>query len=286
MKEEYWSINQASEYLGKSIITLRRWDESGDLTPDQITDGGHRRYSISQIKKRRVQLELKKVQNKKHTFFFDFDSCLYPGESLEEIIEKAIGDNPKKIQKIYDIGRQGMEGKITITQSLSQRLETATITQSEINQWIEEAKTKIDPKIIKLLSQLQAQEHLVYIVSGGFTEWITPLMTSFGFLKDHIYANKCTFDQQGNINGFLSSNPLSQDHGKSKTIQSIINAGGTQGWRCMIGDGATDLQPFTDHIIECMVGIGIYQQRGSVQEQAPIYCQSLDELQIFFEPFI
>ena len=39
----YLSIGQASNYLGVSISTLRRWDKEGYLIPDVYTVGGHRR---------------------------------------------------------------------------------------------------------------------------------------------------------------------------------------------------------------------------------------------------
>lgn len=42
------SINQASEQLGVSISTLRRWDETGVLVAER-TPKGHRRYDISKI---------------------------------------------------------------------------------------------------------------------------------------------------------------------------------------------------------------------------------------------
>lgn len=42
------SIQQASEQLGVSISTLRRWDETGVLVAER-TPKGHRRYDISKI---------------------------------------------------------------------------------------------------------------------------------------------------------------------------------------------------------------------------------------------
>ena len=44
------SISEASIYLGVSCCTLRRWDKSFKLIPDSLTPGGHRRYSISNLK--------------------------------------------------------------------------------------------------------------------------------------------------------------------------------------------------------------------------------------------
>ncbi len=46
MKTSFLSIGKAALYLGVSVTSLRRWDESGDLSPDYRTPGGHRRYSV------------------------------------------------------------------------------------------------------------------------------------------------------------------------------------------------------------------------------------------------
>lgn len=48
MTDELISIGEAAEMLGVSIATLRRWDESGRF-PALESQGGHRRYSKSQI---------------------------------------------------------------------------------------------------------------------------------------------------------------------------------------------------------------------------------------------
>lgn len=38
------SIGEKAVELGVSIATLRRWHKSGQLLPDSVTFGGHRRY--------------------------------------------------------------------------------------------------------------------------------------------------------------------------------------------------------------------------------------------------
>jgi excisionase family DNA binding protein len=44
------TIKQASELLGVSTRTLRRWEDEGKLIPDERTVGNHRRYKLSSIK--------------------------------------------------------------------------------------------------------------------------------------------------------------------------------------------------------------------------------------------
>jgi len=42
-------IGEASKALGVTPLTLRRWDESGRLKPDLITEGGRRRYDLARL---------------------------------------------------------------------------------------------------------------------------------------------------------------------------------------------------------------------------------------------
>lgn len=46
---ELVDIREASNILGVSLSTLRRWDNQGKLKPATRTQGGHRRYSKQQL---------------------------------------------------------------------------------------------------------------------------------------------------------------------------------------------------------------------------------------------
>ena len=46
----FLSIGEASNMMGVSISTLRRWDHQGTFTSEWRTTGGHRRYSLTKIK--------------------------------------------------------------------------------------------------------------------------------------------------------------------------------------------------------------------------------------------
>jgi putative resolvase len=49
--DRHFTIGEASRMLGVSIPTLRRWDKAGKLEPDVRTQGGHRRYSESALRR-------------------------------------------------------------------------------------------------------------------------------------------------------------------------------------------------------------------------------------------
>ena len=50
MMKKLVSISVAAKALGVTPLTLRRWDESGRLKPDLVTEGGRRRYDLSRLR--------------------------------------------------------------------------------------------------------------------------------------------------------------------------------------------------------------------------------------------
>lgn len=46
----YVSIGSMANILGVCVMTLRRWHVSGELIPDFVTIGGHRRYDTNRVK--------------------------------------------------------------------------------------------------------------------------------------------------------------------------------------------------------------------------------------------
>ena len=51
------TIGEASKVLGVSITTLRRWEKEGRLQPDEITQGGHRRYDLVKLRPELFRLQ-------------------------------------------------------------------------------------------------------------------------------------------------------------------------------------------------------------------------------------
>ncbi|RIV20248.1 IS607 family transposase [Alicyclobacillaceae bacterium I2511] len=51
------TIGEASKVLGVSITTLRRWEKEGRLQPDEMTQGGHRRYDLVKLRPELFRLQ-------------------------------------------------------------------------------------------------------------------------------------------------------------------------------------------------------------------------------------
>lgn len=50
MIDKLVSIRHAANLLGVTIQTIRNWDKQGLLKPDDITQGGQRRYKLQTLK--------------------------------------------------------------------------------------------------------------------------------------------------------------------------------------------------------------------------------------------
>lgn len=174
-------------------------------------------------------------------YIIDFDSTFVKIEALDTLAEIALKNNPQKetiVNQIKDITNHGMEGKITFTQSLSKRLALFAPTQQNINDLIIILKESITNSVHQNKQWFMNNYNNIYIISGGFNEYIEPIASQFGIQSDHIIANEFVKDDAGTVRGFNQENPLSQHLGKVKAIKLLK----LQRPIIVIGDGFTDYQ--------------------------------------------
>ncbi|MDR2693628.1 MAG: IS607 family transposase [Chitinispirillales bacterium] len=96
------SISEASEILGVSEVTLRRWDEDGKLVAVK-TEGGHRRYDISNIRPETVR----KVGDFRKTIAYARVSSHDQKDDLErqkQVLELFCSKNGWTFEVIADLG--------------------------------------------------------------------------------------------------------------------------------------------------------------------------------------
>ena len=84
------------------------------------------------------------------------------------------------------------------------------------------------------------QEHAdsIYIISGGFREFICPVVAEFNIASNHVFANEFLWDEHDQCVGFNSNNLLSKPQGKVHCINKL----NLQKPSCIIGDGFTDYE--------------------------------------------
>lgn len=171
----------------------------------------------------------------------DFDSTIIQKEALDVLAEIVLKNDPNTtfIKKaIHDITDEAMSGKITFDVALQKRIALLNITRQDITHLISELLKIISISFNNNIIFLQQHAQDIYVVSGGFKEYIIPIVKEIGLLESHVFANDFFFNELGQVTGFDTSNFLSQHQGKVKTLKQLnFNEDVT-----VLGDGYTDYE--------------------------------------------
>lgn len=174
-------------------------------------------------------------------FIIDFDSTFVQIETLEELAHIALKDNLQResiVKKMATITQAGMDGQIPYSESLASRLKLFQANREHINILVDLIRKQITASILRNRNFFVEYAPYIYIISGGFTEYITPIVAEFNIAADHVLANTFIFNKQGVITGFDKKNPLSQSQGKIKQLENLK----LKGEIYVIGDGYTDYE--------------------------------------------
>src|SRR5579884_717658 len=175
------------------------------------------------------------------TYIFDFDSTLVNVESLDELAAIALArgmDDPSSLTRLKEITALGMEGKIAYDESLSMRLKLFRATRKDVISLSEVLLLCISKSALSHTDWFNKNSDRIYIVSGGFIDYMQPVLNRLGIRTDHVFANKFTYDNSGNITGFEKDRPTSRKGGKAAQVSRLK----LPKPRIMIGDGVTDLE--------------------------------------------
>ena len=174
-----------------------------------------------------------------------------------------------------------MSGEIDMSASLQKRLAIASPNAEIIENYIRQNIARIDNCIRQLLIQLVNSTHRVFVISGGFEEWIIPILNNV-VPSDAIHANRI-------IN---YSRPMAFDNIIRRDKEDILNGlkqSGEiiEGEIVMVGDGATDFRVFNDGLPQKFIGTFFYtglSARKKVVEQVQSSKQTyFDNLEYFID---
>ena len=212
--------------------------------------------------------------NKIDTIIIDFDSTILDGELLEMIAHIAFewdSKKDKKIAQIEKITSLGMEGKISFSDSLCQRLALIPITSDVIDRCIKQARDRINKDFIDNFKIFSGKQ--VYVISGGYKNIIDALSEDINISKDRIFANEFLMNDN-RVVGVDASNPLAQSDGKVRVAKQIRS----KSKKIMIGDGMTDYYVKRDGGADIFVAYTAIAARESVIKKADFQIQSFSEL--------
>lgn len=219
----------------------------------------------------------KKMTENQETFIFDFDSTFMKVEALDVLCEVIYEDSAAGVQILSEIQRLtdlGMEGKLSLKESLTQRIQLLQANRDHIGIVIEELKKKVTASVIRNRTFFKQHSDNIYIISNGFKEIIIPIVSEYGIKPEHVLANTFKFDHDGKIIGFDEKDELCENQGKVKKIKSL----NLQGEAIMIGDGYTDYETLEGGAVSKFFAFTENVSRKIVVEKASQIAPSLDEI--------
>jgi D-3-phosphoglycerate dehydrogenase / 2-oxoglutarate reductase len=187
------------------------------------------------------------------TVIVDFDSTLIQVESLDVLAELTLEGRANKAERCAEITRctdAAMNGQMTFTESLRLRLTLLDAHKQDIERLVDILHGKITPSVARHTSWFAANSDRVLVMSGGFAEFITPVVERLGIAPERVYANTFTFDADGKITGADQNNPLAYENGKPTLARKLSAQGIIKHPACIIGDGYSDYQLRGDGAVE------------------------------------
>jgi D-3-phosphoglycerate dehydrogenase len=218
-----------------------------------------------------------------NTFIFDFDSFLWE-ESLDAMLNRSIKNLPDKTarnQRINNIMDAGMEGRITMHESLKQRFETASVTPEILQNYIQDSFQKMNPQMAEFIEFLQSKNQKIFVFSGGFKDFIAPFMEAYGIPADNIYANDLVLQDDGSYT-FNPKNLMATSDGKTTLFAQLKKNRVFVGQTFSFGDSRRDVSIGADHGF----GYGGIRRRLSVEKNSANYFYKPSQiLEVFKKAF-
>ncbi|MDP3765749.1 MAG: phosphoglycerate dehydrogenase [Nanoarchaeota archaeon] len=209
-------------------------------------------------------------------FVIDFDSTFTQVEALEELAAISLKGNPKKseiLDQIKHITNLGMEGKISITRSLTERIKLLNSNKKHLELLIKTLKKKITPSFLRNKHFFKFNSGNIFIISNGFKDFIFPVVKQFDISEKNIFSNEFAFDQNGNIIGFDETNMLAKENGKAELLRSL----NLKGEVYVIGDGYTDYQLKESGLVTKFFAFTENVERDIVTKKADYIVPTFDE---------
>ncbi|GIV35963.1 MAG: hypothetical protein KatS3mg032_0342 [Cyclobacteriaceae bacterium] len=206
----------------------------------------------------------------------DFDSTFTKVEALDLLADIIFDGHPEKTgikQQIADITSKAMEGEISFRQALEKRIAILKPHKKHLEQLAVRLSDQVSESFKRNQSFFKKYADNIYVISNGFHIFIDPVVTAFGIKPENIFANRFFFDEHGNVTGFDTENPLSDNNGKVEQLKRLNLPGDVY----VIGDGYTDYEIKAAGLANKFYAFTENVERSAVMEKADHITPSLDE---------
>lgn len=210
----------------------------------------------------------------------DFDSTIVRVESLDELAAIALGGHPQKesiLAEIRSITARGMEGEIPFEESLNRRISMLKAEKRHIAELISLLKKNMTESFVRNRDFFRKNEKCVHVFSGGFKDYIVPVLDPYGIPEHNIHANTFIFDSKRRITGFDRENTCKAGAGSGGKA-GCLKALGLKGKVIVVGDGSTDYELKKAGLADKFFAFTENVRRESVVKLADGEIASFDEL--------
>ncbi len=215
------------------------------------------------------------MTNEKY-YIIDFDSTFTQVEALDVLAEIALQDDDQKeskIREIEDITNEGMDGKLTLKESIERRLDLLDAHRKHLPMLVDALKEKVSASFRRNRDFFEKHSDKIYIISNGFKDFIVPIVREYHVQPENVYANSFVFDQGGRITGYDENSLLASNNGKVEQLRQLQLEGDVY----VIGDGYTDYEIKAAGLANKFYAFTENVERSTVTEKADHVAPSLDE---------
>lgn len=174
-------------------------------------------------------------------WIIDFDSTFVRVECMPELARIALVNNSDRdiiIREISQITDMGMNGTISFRESLTRRVKLLSANRFDILHLVKMLKKQVSLSVLRHKDFFLENSESIYIITGGFREFVLPIVSEYGIVDSHILANSFRYDKHGEIIGFDTNNLLTDAYGKAKVVEKLHLGNDVY----IIGDGMTDYE--------------------------------------------
>lgn len=212
----------------------------------------------------------------KKIFIIDFDSTITKVEGLDQLAAIALAQSPdgaKVVQQIKELTDAGMNGELSLSESLSKRMSLLNANKRHVDALVEFLLENISDSFERNKKFLVEYADQILVVSSGFKDFILPVVGYLGLKAENVYANTFIYNDNGDIVGVDNSNFLSQTGGKIELVKSL----NLDAHVSVIGDGFTDYEIKQHGLADRFYAFVENVERQKVVDVADFTIKSLDE---------
>lgn len=205
----------------------------------------------------------------------DFDSTFVTGEAFDELAGIMLSNAVDRIARVAEIAaitRAGMEGKIGFDESLRRRIGALRPDRDSLAALVEQLRGSVTPSVVRERDWIAGHADRVYVISGGFREFVVPVVQEFGIAGDHVLAN--TFEWDGDRVTGVVPGPLARSNGKAAVLRDL----GIPGPVVMVGDALSDYAPREQGAADAFVLFTENVERPGLTDKADAVATNFSEV--------